>query len=205
MMIYKREGNKIYFGSYYLNSKEKKEPIEWDILEEKDGKALIISHYILDAIKFDDKSNNYENSYIRNWLNNDFYNIAFNNNEKLIIETTKVDNSIASIGFDVDPYHDTNSYVCNNTNDKIFLLSVKEAKKYFHFDEERMTKGIDYAKKQGLYYVSSTDTSFWWLRSSCLVDAYYAYCVDNDGYIDYYFNYVDRIDRGIRPACWIKL
>lgn len=202
MKIYKKEGNKIYFGCYYIKNKSNMEPIEWDILDEKNGKALIISHYILDAMKFEDKSNNYEKSFIRNWLNNDFYNIAFNDSEKDIIETTNVDNSILST------CDDTNKYVCNNTNDKIFLLSVKEAETYFKTDRKKQAKGSDYAKSKGIHcnFFSSelfSSGDYWWLRSPYYYNVYGAYYVDEDGIIKY--NAVYSTECGIRPACWIKL
>ena len=40
--------------------------------------------------------NNYEYSYVRKWLNDDFYNTAFNSNDKAKILKTKVDNSCKS-------------------------------------------------------------------------------------------------------------
>ena len=38
-------------------------------------------------------TNNYEQSSIRHWLNNDFYQTAFNDEEKVKIESTYLDNS----------------------------------------------------------------------------------------------------------------
>ena len=82
----KRDGNTITFGSYYNKDDKTIEPLKWDILEEKDGKALIITHDIIDNKVFDiNGSNNYENSLIRKWMNNDFYNVAFSDDEKKCI------------------------------------------------------------------------------------------------------------------------
>ena len=201
MKIYKKEGNKIYFGCYYIKNKSNMEPIEWDILDEKNGKALIISHYILDAMKFEDKSNNYEKSYIRNWLNNDFYDITFNDLEKSIIEITNVDNSILSTCNETN-----NPYVCNNTNDKIFLLSIKEIETYFKTDRKRQAEGSDYAKRNGLYgniNVFSIGHYNWWLRSPYFNNVHAAYYIDSDGGIHHEAVYSNEC--GIRPACWIKL
>ena len=36
--VFKRDENKIYFGSYFIDNNETKEPIEWNILEEKEVK-----------------------------------------------------------------------------------------------------------------------------------------------------------------------
>ena len=195
--VFKRDENKIYFGSYYINNKETKEPIEWDILEERDGNALIISHYILDTIKFDDQSNNYEKSYIRNWLNNDFYSIAFNDNEKTIINTTTVDNGLESIG---DRY---NIYVCKDTTDKLFLLSYKEVTTYYKTYEERQSTGTNYSGSKGLFVGSENGYCYWWLRSPRSNRANYAYCVFCGGLIYNLSVYYTSI--GVRPACWIKI
>ena len=57
----------------------KVEPIEWRKIGEFDsGEIVLYSNLTLDAgIIYDDVSNDYSESYIRNWLNNDFYNKAF--------------------------------------------------------------------------------------------------------------------------------
>ena len=190
--VYKREGNKIYFGSYYINNKEAKEPIEWDILEEKDGKAFIVSHYILDSIIYDKNSNSYEKSYIRHWLNDTFYNAAFNTKEQAIIETTMITYRSSSYG----------DYSCMNTNEKIFILSYDELKKYFPSKVERQAKGTNYAKLQNLYISNSNGNSFWWLRPHQIIKEHLAYYINLAGDIDFY---LIGTFRGVRPACWIKL
>ena len=57
----------------------KVEPIKWKTIGEFDnGEIILFADLTLDAgIIFDDESNDYQESYIRNWLNNDFYNKAF--------------------------------------------------------------------------------------------------------------------------------
>lgn len=57
----------------------KVEPIKWKTIGEFDNDEIILfADLTLDAgIIFDDESNDYKESYIRNWLNNDFYNKAF--------------------------------------------------------------------------------------------------------------------------------
>ena len=48
--------NIVTFGSYEQdnNSENGSEPIEWLMLEQKDGKALLVSRYGLDALPFHD-------------------------------------------------------------------------------------------------------------------------------------------------------
>lgn len=62
-----------------------------------------------------------ENCSLREWLNEEFYNSAFSNSEKEQILSV-------TVPADKNPEYDTNSG--NDTEDKIFLLSVSEAKKY---------------------------------------------------------------------------
>lgn len=177
------------------------DPIEWNILKEKNGTALIIANLILDSQEFDRGTNNYELSNIRKFLNNIFYNTAFNDLQRNIIETILVDNSSES------NENSSNEYVCNDTMEKIFLLSSKEINKYYLSDEERMAQGSDYAKNQGLYVNSSTGTSAWWIRSIYINSYYeqnYIYCIDVSGNLGYrsgaYYNNV-----GVRPTCQIIL
>lgn len=195
----------IYWFSY--------DPIEWDILKKENGKALIIAHLILDRqvyhLSFSTSSfshnggegyaNNYELSNIRKWLNDNFYNTAFNDLQKALIEITEVDNSASSTK------SSSNDYACNNTNDKMFLLSYKEATTYYLSDEERTSKGSDYAKSLGLLVGSDdyTDQSYWWLRTPGNNDARDVYHVYYGGSFDYRNGNSEYV--GVRPACWINL
>lgn len=201
--------NTIYWFKY--------EPIKWNALESKDGKALILADLILDSqdynytdgIKIIDGNtvynNYYELSHIRQWLNDTFYETAFNELEKAIIETTNVDNSVSSTGImsTHNPY--------TNTNDKIFLLSYQEADKYFTDNTSRQAKPTDYAQAQGA--TTSTNSSYlgngyWWLRSPrdhYDYHEYYACYVYYDGNIDYRNGRVNYTYHGVRPACWITL
>ncbi|MBQ6783559.1 MAG: InlB B-repeat-containing protein [Acholeplasmatales bacterium] len=202
--------NEIYWFSY--------DRIEWNILKEENGKALIIANLLLDSQDYYPSSssssfthidgeegyaNNYELSTIRKFLNENFYNIAFNDLQKILIEKTIVDNSESSTG------DDPNSYVCNNTEDKIFLLSYQEANNidYFANDIARQAQGSDYAKCQGLK-ISTDDPyagySFWWLRSPYYDYAYFVSYVTPVGNT-YNYIYVKENSLGVRPACWINL
>jgi len=118
-----RVGDTVYFGTYEQdnNLENGQEPICWYVLDEKDGKFFLFSKYILDVSIFDDKSSVWETSMIREWLNNDFYNTAFSNDDKAAISTTVLKNS------DVAPYGDAGGA---DTEDKVFLLSIRDLKNY---------------------------------------------------------------------------
>ncbi len=157
----------------YANMYYKVEPIKWKVLS-RGGELFVVTDDILDAHCFDGSSNNYANSEIRRWLNDEFYNKAFDDSQKVKIVTTTVDNSLSSTG------DSSNKYICGNTSDKVFLLSRKEANQYFGSSSARQKKGTDYAKARGLW-VASNGNSWWWLRSPCYRNSTYAQCVILDG------------------------
>ena len=100
------------------------EIIEWKIVKKEDGKAFVVSRTSVEKLPFDENgNNNYARSTIRAWLNNEFYNNSFRSEElRKRILNTEVDNSLAST------MDETNENVCENTYDKVFLLSLKEVK-----------------------------------------------------------------------------
>ena len=199
--------NTVYWFEY--------EFIEWDILEvdaNNSNKYLIISNLCIDSQEFysDNPSgetehnggvgyaNNYALSNIRKWLNNNFYNTAFNSLQRELIKETDVDNSAKTT------YDDPNSYECDTTRDKMFLLSYQEAKTYYSTNDARKAFGTDYAKCQGLN-VSNTCAP-WDLRSPAYNSTYgtYSTYVDAQGLATKGI-ILTTTSNGVRPACWIEL
>ena len=167
------------------------EPIKWRVLTSNyNGKTLLFSETALDVIPYDansaegttDYSNKYDTSDIRKFLNKDFFNKAFSKEEKAAILDTMVDNSQSStIGKGQNEIE--NSDICENTTDKIFLLSLKEitTKEYgfneFNKDdielsskknnESRKIPASDYTIATGTYLekVEPHNHCCYWLRS----------------------------------------
>ena len=131
----------------------KVDPIRWRILSEENGEAFLLCDSIIDNQRFDNNSNNYAESEIRAWLNSTFYETAFSELERAIILITEVDNSLASTT------NSSNPYVCENTNDKIFLLSCAEATNsaygfssdIMEYDIARRLLCSDYSRATGTY------------------------------------------------------
>ena len=108
--------------NYYLI-----EPIKWKTLETTNGKAMLLCENILEEVEYytdiaerliDGKTiypNNYMHSTLRNYLNNTFYYSAFNSLEMALISITEVDNSRGD-----------SRYVCDNTFDYVFALSLSD-------------------------------------------------------------------------------
>lgn len=204
-------GKYITFGHYPQTSEGKDNtPIEWLILERDGLNALVVSKYGLDAqpynIDFNDVT--WEKCTLRTWLNDTFYNKAFSADEQAAILTTNVDNSKNQC------YSGWDTNGGNNTQDKVFLLSYKEA--YVYFDvtgynsssKKSRVAPTAYAIAQGadvnsdVETADGTDAGWWWLRSPGYLQNYAAY-VCPFGSLEYYD--VNRASGSVRPALWVNL
>ena len=136
--------NKFTNGDYISNDTEYwfvVEPIVWRILEKTDDSYLLMSDKLIDA-KLYGQTNNYENSLIRQWLNNEFYNKAFTNKD--IIQNTEVVNNVEG-----------NINACQNTFDNVFLPSKFDMLNpeygfpfttYISYTPERIAESTDYSR-----------------------------------------------------------
>ena len=191
----------------------KYEPIKWTILNETDSKALILAELALDSQQYyrsnysgvqtrngrSVSANDYVESDIRKWLNDTFYNTAFNDLQKALIETTALDNKTTG--------YNTNTYNSNqtNTNDKVFLLSYQDVTSlHFNSSIARQKQSTDYAKSQGCCkYNGNGYWCYWWLRSPYYNNSSYAYGVGYSGGV--YDRSVIHTNNGVVPAVTIKL
>ena len=194
--------------TYYF----KYEPLSWHVLSGK----FLLCEYVIDAQAYQNMiwekpyyqyyqspdatvyANNYTESSIRAWLNNDFYETAFTDAQKANIVEKKLSHGCG---------WDTN-YSSEDTTDKIFMLSYSDAVNgtygfstntaEFSADKAKNTQGTDYAKCQGLS-VNDKGNSGWWLRSPGR-EAGSAEAVTADGVISHSFT-VNTVSEGVRPAC----
>lgn len=173
-------GDKVCFGSYEQdnNFRNGNENIEWIVLEKENESVLLISDKALDCQPYNDtyKNVNWETCSLRKWINDTFYNTAFNTEEQMKIKYTEV----LSDG--------------KSTVDKVFLLSAYEAKSYFADDEKRKCIPTAYAKAQGAFISDShkpsnggEPTCWWWLHTSGenQLEAAFVYgegLISNNGY-----------------------
>ena len=123
-----QQGNGYSIGETYWF---RYDPIKWRVLDPSDG--LVISETIIDSQPYDNNGDgNYHSCSLRQWLNEDFYNFAFSEEQKLIIQTTSI--KAAPEG---------------RINDKIFLPSREEIKNSNESTEDHYKaycfKGSDYA------------------------------------------------------------
>ncbi|MBP3703395.1 MAG: hypothetical protein J6I65_06360, partial [Lachnospiraceae bacterium] len=181
---------------------------EWRVLSVNGDDAFLLADQCLDCKPYNEEyaDATWETCSLRKWLNEDFYNEAFSENEKKGIKrATVVNEGIPEYGIKGG----------NDTQDNVFLLSIAEASepKYGFaeiFNDEfktREAKLTDYAKVNGARhrideeYICNGD---WWLRSpgknSCTAAG-----VSSSGLGDYYGCDVDRIGVTVRPALHINL
>jgi hypothetical protein len=188
----------------------KYEPITWRVLDVQSSRAFLMADLVLDSQDYHYSTsnrtiggstvyaNNYKESHIRSWLNDSFYNTAFNNEEKARILTTTVDNSAHSTGYS------SNKYACANTSDKVFLLSYAEATSATYglsTTTARQLQSSAYAQSQGVW-THVYGYSHWRLRSP-------SSNADSAMFVNYVGNFygnndVSHTDVGVVPALWIK-
>lgn len=220
----------------------KVEPIRWRILCEENGEALILCDSIIANAAYQSDytydgdpytlmayttangapegtyANNYKYSNVRAWLNDSFYETAFSELARSIILTTEVDNSAKS----TNPYgnetylnNGVNIYACENTNDKVFLLSIEEASNsaygfastYEAYNTARSMVTSDYSRASGAHMVTSSDyygNGWWWMRSPNYHNSVSA-CETSDGGAASLSSLVRFTNRGVVPALRITL
>ena len=157
----------------------KYEPIKWRVLQSENGEAFLLSDVILDkqAYNKNDGYITWEESSLRAWLNEEFVNRAFSNEEKEKINITEiVDKYDPNFGIGVE----------KNTSDKIFLLSSQEVNMGLN-GEIGKCKTSSFSKMEDVY---------WWLRSSVEV---------SDDSFTYYYGSGKVDDIGVRPALHLNL
>lgn len=207
-----RAGDTVKFGKYPQKSNGKdRTTIKWTVLEVKDGKAFLISVHGLHMKAYNDKKKNvtWAKCTLRKWLNDTFLNKAFSTEEQEMILVTKVDNSKSQ------GYSKWKTDGGKDTKDRIYLLSVKEAKEYFKVrlnDKENYQARIrptSYAAKRTgafkskRYFTEDGDAAtWWWLRSPGDAQDKAAF-VDSSG--ELLSNVVNFGHPCIRPVLWVKL
>lgn len=164
--------DKVKFGGYYQTAEFTPEPIKWRVLAVNGDDAFLLADQCLDAGQFtetDETAEEYtiatwETCSLRKWLNEDFYNEAFSDNEKGAIRETVVNNRCGEVKQ-------------NDTTDRIYLLSVDEVCNEDYgfepddkFTKTRQAKNTDYAKCNNAcdYWNRSSKKGGgeWWLRTN---------------------------------------
>jgi len=199
-------GDIMQFGGY-----------NWRVLDVQGGKALIITEHIIEQRSYnvERKDVTWETCSLRAYLNGEFLQ-KFSKEDQGRIAETRIMNPD-------NLWYGTKGG--NDTTDKIFLLSLEEADKYFgdsgDYREKRRKKyegqppsGKWVPANEGSVFSNANDSGriakhedkdwFWWLRSpgSDSIDAAY---VSRVGSVDVIGSVVHDGRGGVRPALWIDL
>ncbi len=170
---------------------------DWRVLDIEKGKALLLSDKIIECRAYAPglrlvSEDSYEHYFVgstttwfdcslRRYLNAEFYQSLNEHVKARIAETTVVngDNFVYKIDGGKD------------THDKIFLLSIDEAVRYFQGEGLRIAKD------------DADEAASWWLRSpGC--EGYNVATVVSGGYINWEGSFA-KLERGVRPALWLSL
>ncbi len=198
--------NCIYFGNYWQNDtngdgvadqNDEKEAIKWRVLKINGDDAFLLADQCLDAKPYNnvDEGIKWEDSPLRKWIINDFYNTAFTNSEKdSIIQTDWLNEDGDSV------------------KDKISILSYTESCNagygfninYRIESETREAKNTEYAKanKASTHY---SGNGSWWLRSyDSLLGNFYS--IGSDGCIIRLSGWaLNENKRTVRPCIHLDL
>lgn len=189
-------GSIVKFGEYEQDNDTSngKEDIEWLVLAKENSNVLLISKKALDCKSYNTIGMyvTWETCSLRTWLNGHFLNDAFTKEEQAIINTTDVT-------ADENPDYDTDPG--NDTKDKVFLLSIEEANKYFDNESERKCIPTSYvlANENSL----KNGNNWWALRTPGGSQNHVA-GVMGDGYFSKSGTWVDNSYTLVRPAVWIS-
>ena len=146
-----------------------------------------------------------------NYTGKGFLQTAFTQDAQALIAETVVDNRKETTGYSESTY--AADYACENTTDKIFLLSESEvinsdygfaAYNSYGKGNTRIRFPTDYAKAN-YAFASEVDGygGYWWLRSPYYYSSSKARSVSHGGYADYYYGVI-YFSSGVVPALSIS-
>lgn len=205
-------GEHLDFGTY------QGEPVEWRVLDvnAEDGEVLLLSEYGLDVKPYHDKSASgvsWEDCSLRRWLNGEFYESAFKDEEKeriLLSESegfAQYNSRVAGGKYDL---------LERETKDYVFLLSYTEVQEYF---QETVDKEGELGKTcQPTEYAQTVDTldrnmngggCGWWLCAGSRANAeqgrHIPFVVTAYGGVDIDLGAgASSMRYAVRPAIWVK-
>lgn len=185
----------VFFGRYFQKGNEM-EPVEWLVLEEGQGTALLLSKFALhtsgywlgefgEAYQENGKYLIWENSGLRSWMNRDFCRLLFSEEERKLLLNKPIVTAA-----DTDPALHRN---------RVFLLSEAEALRYLPTKAERRAAATGFAVFGG--GAQHEGNCFWWVLP---YEGHFPQAVFPDGDIYYHSRNIAHGDWCIRPAICIS-
>ncbi len=183
-------GDTYTFGNYGEGD------ISWIILDIDGDNVMLLSEYAIENKPFNDEwvETSWEDCSVRSWLNSEFIDSAFTEDERAMICDTDVISS-ANPEFGIQSGEDT--------VDKVFLLSVDEFESLVP-EEYRCCLVTDYAWRNNVCRYSPDNYCDWFLRTPGTSERVVVYVTYNGA------AYTPGHDvsfgvSGLRPAMWINI
>ena len=195
-------GESVIMGAYEQDGDASNgaEPIEWIVIKTEKDKAYVTSKYILEQKEYgttngtQEIQNQWSNSTLRTWLNNEFFENVFSADEKLRILPTVTSQR-------------------DSASDYVFCITREEMLEY----DLGVAETTAYARANGVYGLyQAVDgyglEGFYWLRmaddfnvdihpTEVLIETY----TKEIEHTEILWAAIDRTDIGVRPAMWIEV
>ena len=219
-------GNIVTLGSYPQSS-DRPEPIEWYVVKVFGDRALLLSKHGLDSRPFNESGQQvtWENCTLRSWLNSEFWETAFTDDEKERVIEADNNNSLCFVNWLEMFFTNLNRPPLKavkmvrfgkRTMDRVFCLSYDEVKRYLCGNEAvravmttiptayAVERGAKLRKYESMYDGAEQQGTEWWLRSMGSGKRYAA-DVFEDGSVDREGIEVNTAGHCVRPALYISL
>lgn len=187
----------IKFGKY--NDSD----IEWIVLDKDNTRAILMTKYIIDFKRFDNKNEcNWEKSEIRKWLNSDFYSSSFSDEEQFCIEPVQLNNYYSNSFYsDVNYWYNQPQSV---TTDRVFLLAQNEHIFYGGAESTKFASAsldsINMEDIEGFFWERTKDDGLSSRTAMIITDKGNKFNQDNP----FYRNIKSTDCAGVRPIICVK-
>lgn len=186
-------------GTFPQTKEGERLPILWRVLSVEDGKALLLSEYVLEARRLHGDYKEYANKPTAK------KNPGFNGDYTQTEMAKYLNGEFASENFYA---WERWALAEDETYGLFFLLSADDLKNKdygFVSNDSRKAWGTEYAKANGLFVYRAVRGSHspYWTRTQSTSNKQGARCIKSKGEIGY-INVITE-DEGLRPACWLRL
>ncbi len=190
-------GDTVELGHFPQDLTLEPQPIAWRVIAEEDGKKLLLAERGLISLhesEFRKETAGWSDSSLRRILKNDFFPIAFDEEEQALIQTVTLENK----GIKDSKIPDDKA-----TKDKVFLLSADEVRKYFPEPNAcRTMKRTEYAEAQYTHQQKRGARVFWLLRTRGGKEQNQFGVDVSWGELCLFYQYTHTAT--LRPAIWVK-
>lgn len=178
-------------------------PMPWVVLDKKDGKALVISKFIIDCQAYHNifYKVHWNDCSAYKWLNREYAPRYFTDEEQQRIHPVYISKTDDALYMEETE---------NTVKNSLFFLSMEEAGKYFRTQDQRRARISAFGKRK-IMWASFDVYAHWWLRtyskdpvgaSHVKLDGemtVHGGTILSNGYDEFYDHF------GVRPAMYINL